>query len=287
MLKYIKNLLSLLKTSNQGFIALLVVIMVTSLIIVSSVIIALVNTSNSLSNYQVSEAIKVSNNIDACLDDALWRISSSTTVSGSYSISTVGVACAYQISSIMDGYKYVTSTATTTSAVGNWNRQVIAQIAVSTTPISIYSYRDNITRYNAGATICGDGVVEGSEVCDDGDTDTEGCGDGTTQSGSDYCNSSCSAVLVLSEVCDDGGAYTESCGDSIIQSGSDYCNATCSATLTMNETCEYNIGSYYCGLTEEWCGACMDGDVVCPGKETASYQCLDCRTTLAPCLNCE
>ena len=128
----------------QGFIALILVIMVTAIILVSNVIISMVNTSNNLANYHMAESEEVAYNIDACLDDAYWRITSSTSVSGAFGITNGGIDCDYEISATDNGLKIVTSTATTTSALGNWHRQVIAQINVSTTPITISYYKDGI-----------------------------------------------------------------------------------------------------------------------------------------------
>ncbi len=88
--------------------------------------------------------------------------------------------------------------------------------------------------------ICGNGLVNPGETCDDGNTDTETCGDSATQSGS-YCNATCSAVLSLSEQCDDGNAVdtdaclstcvNASCGDAICGNGEtcSTCSADCGA----------------------------------------------------------
>lgn len=129
---------------QSGFIALILVIMVTALILVSNVIISMVNTSSNLANYHLAESDEVAYNIDACLDDAYWRIASSTDVSGSYSIDSGGIACAYEISATSAGLKIVTSTATTTSDLGNWHRSVVARLNVSTTPFTIDYYKDFI-----------------------------------------------------------------------------------------------------------------------------------------------
>lgn len=48
---------------------------------------------------------------------------------------------------------------------------------------------------------CGDGFVDSDEVCDDGDVDQEGCGNGAVENGT-YCNRFCTAVLTISETCD-------------------------------------------------------------------------------------
>ncbi len=131
------------KTPQQsGFIALILVIMVTAIILVSNVVIGIVNTSNNLANYHLAESEEVAYNIDACLDDAYWQIASSTSVSGAFARATGAINCAYPISATASGLKIVTSTATTTSGLGNWHHSVVAQINVSTTPMTIESYKD-------------------------------------------------------------------------------------------------------------------------------------------------
>jgi type II secretory pathway pseudopilin PulG len=83
-------------------------------------------------------------------------------------------------------------------------------------------------------TTCGDGEVEGAEVCDDGNNDVESCGDGDTTVGG--CNADCSASLGLNEACDDGA---EVCGDGERHLGT-YCNDTCTAIdKVMTEACDY------------------------------------------------
>jgi len=54
--------------------------------------------------------------------------------------------------------------------------------------------------------ICGNNILEANEVCDDGNTITETCGDGIVQSGT-YCNADCSAELTLSEQCDENANW--------------------------------------------------------------------------------
>lgn len=301
------------KKLNSGFAALIFVIMITSLFIVSSVIIAMVNTSNNMANYHVAESDDVMYNIDACLSDAMWQIASSTSASGDYSINNVGgITCAYQISATASGLKTVTSTATTTSAVGSWNRSVVMRVNVSSSPFFIQSHKDYLAGTclnnsccfdgvcNAGETcstcsadcgacpVCGNGTLEGSEVCDDGNLTTESCGDRTTQSGGPYCNSTCTVAYAGGEACDDGNTATEACGDGVIQSGGAvYCNNTCSVAISRSETCEFALPDYYCSDLDAWCGDCMDEDVSCPGKEVIQmYNCHDCATNKEPCTDC-
>jgi hypothetical protein len=50
------------------------------------------------------------------------------------------------------------------------------------------------------------------ETCDDGNTTTEMCGDGTKQNGT-FCNATCSAVVVRSETCDYTGSLHTPPGD--------------------------------------------------------------------------
>ncbi|MBU1203044.1 DUF5011 domain-containing protein [Patescibacteria group bacterium] len=63
---------------------------------------------------------------------------------------------------------------------------------------------------SVGAQLCGDGIIDGQEACDDNNTTTEYCGDGTIQSGN-YCNADCTAEILLNEQCDDGSSGSGSC----------------------------------------------------------------------------
>ncbi len=136
-----------MKNNQQGAIALIFVIMITTLTLVSSVIVSLINVSDMVANYHVSEAEEVIVDIDACVDDALVRIASSTSVSGSFSLSTSAVNCSSTISAIDAGLKTVTSTATSTSDVGLWSKSIVIKVNVSTSPISITSYKDALDEY--------------------------------------------------------------------------------------------------------------------------------------------
>ncbi len=132
------------KEEYKGAIALILVIMITTLTLVSSVVISLINTSDLMSNYHLSEAEEVNVNIDACLDDTLWRIVNDKYVSGDFEIDVGGVNCSSTISATIDGSKTVTSIATSTSDVGTWVKGITVIVNVSTTPIRIDSYKDII-----------------------------------------------------------------------------------------------------------------------------------------------
>ena len=139
------------KFKQDGAIALTMVIMVTTLTVVSSVAISLVNINDLLSNYHLSEADKAAVNLDSCLSDGLLRIASSTSMSGSFSYDLGGIPtneaeiiCGYQISATVNNIKTVTSTATTTSDFGLWVRGIVTKINVAEQPLSIISYKDLI-----------------------------------------------------------------------------------------------------------------------------------------------
>jgi prepilin-type N-terminal cleavage/methylation domain-containing protein len=86
-------------------------------------------------------------------------------------------------------------------------------------------------------TTCGDGEIEGDEVCDDNNTTTEtqSCGNGTREYGT-HCSADCSVEFELDEVCDDG---SESCGDGVRHDDT-YCNDTCTAIdKVMTEGCDF------------------------------------------------
>ncbi len=82
------------------------------------------------------------------------------------------------------------------------------------------------------SSVCGDGDTDTGETCDDGNTTTEQCGNGTVENGT-YCNASCTSEYSLNETCDyigwsndcytPDGWYTESI------SGGSYCKNDCSA----------------------------------------------------------
>lgn len=237
------------------------VVMITALTVSSLVVISMTNVSDIVANYQLTESESVTVNMDACLDDAFRRLASSTSASGSYYVNVGDVTCLYEIdSTITNGIKIVTSTASTTSALGSWYDAVVVWVNVSSSPISISQYKTGLTEYGAnyacgdgacnygedcgtcsddcGTCICGNGTQEGPEACDDGNTVTEYCGDGTVQN-SRFCNADCTAELDLTEACDDGNTVTEGCGDGTKQSGSGYCNATCTSEFSLSEACDW------------------------------------------------
>lgn len=254
------------KNNNEGAIALLLVIMITALTVVSAVIVSMTNISDLMSSYHFSEAEQADVDLDACLEDAMLRLASTTAASGTYYLSSVGTNCYYEISAIISsGLKTVTSTASSTSGLGYWQDTVVVQVNVSSTPISIYSYKNSNISYSTfefcgdsvcsevetcsncsadcgSCAVCGNGSVEGTEVCDDGDTinETQTCGNLVVEgvAGGPYCNSDCSAVIVLTETCDDGAQF---CGNAIKESGT-YCNDTCDGTYAVSEVCDYSGG---------------------------------------------
>lgn len=90
---------------------------------------------------------------------------------------------------------------------------------------------------------CGDGLIQDSEVCDDGNTSNEQCGDGVLQLSTEtYCNSSCTSEITFaqSEVCDyigwsnecytPSGWYTTS-----VVGKNDYCKSNC---LSQTDFCQ-------------------------------------------------
>lgn len=115
---------------------------------------------------------------------------------------------------------------------------------------------------------CGDGDVDGDEVCDDGDTTTETqtCGNGTTENGT-YCNATCTTEVVLTEICDDGDIHNEGCGDGVIDVAGTYCNATCTAAISIARTeyCDYIGFSHDCydSLAGEWLTTSVVGYAWC------------------------
>lgn len=270
----IKRLQNKISASRSGAIALILVVMITALTITSLVIISLNNVTDLIANYQVGESESVAVNMDACLDDALGRIASSTAVLGSYYLDAGNVTCAYEIGAIVAGLKTVTSTASTTSGLGSWYDSVVVKVNVSTTPISINQYKSNITEYDANF-VCGNDVREGSEVCDDGNLVDEGCGNGATETADTYCNSTCTAEIVIAddEACDDENTDTEACGNGVLENGN-FCNADCSAEIVLSEVCDHTIIRPVCP------DAYLPSVGSCGGK--APY----CHTGCGACVGC-
>lgn len=245
-------MISKMKIKNDGAVALLLVIMITALTVVSVVIVAMTNISDLMSSYHLSEAQQADVDLEACLEDAMFRLSSSTAASGTYYLNSVGANCYYEISSIISsGLKTVTSTASSTSGLGYWQDTVVVQVNVSSTPISIYSYKNSGISYSTfefcgdsvcsevetcsncsadcgSCQVCGNGSVEGTEVCDDG---PESCGDGIKQSGT-FCNATCDGTYAVSEVCDYtgvecGGLGTQAMTSAVGCTKNPYCTITC------------------------------------------------------------
>ncbi len=127
---------------SQGSIALILVIMITSLTLISAVALTLVNISEKMANYQLEENENVLNQKQACLDDALARISNDNYATGTYALDLTDVHCYYQISETITGLKTVTTTASSLSSIGTWSQSLKAIVNVSSTPISITSHQD-------------------------------------------------------------------------------------------------------------------------------------------------
>lgn len=143
-MKLIYNKIKTAKFS-EGSVALMLVIIITTLTVVSAVAITLAGIDNTIAGYNIERSKESAVDIDACIEDALVRIASSTTITGSFTLNTTSVTCSSTVSGIDGGIKIVTSTATSTpQAGGTWTRRVILQVNVSTTPISIESYKDNL-----------------------------------------------------------------------------------------------------------------------------------------------
>lgn len=114
------------------------------------------------------------------------------------------------------------------------------------------SYGDAIS-YTVRAKVpeaCGNGVVSDDEVCDDGNTVTEGCGVGVPSNdlAGTYCNSDCSAVVTVSTnlVCDYASWSNDCQVGSVWWTNSDttgtYCNPTCTAIEGTGTMCINNQG---------------------------------------------
>jgi len=120
---------------------------------------------------------------------------------------------------------------------------------------SCESYSGNTISYTARAKVpplCGNGIIEDNEVCDDGDAHTEGCGvenPAILDTAGTFCNSTCTGqVTAINELCDynvwsndckTGGVwYTDSdVGDG--GGPATFCNSTCNVEKDiLNTACD-------------------------------------------------
>lgn len=224
------------KINNSGAIALMLVIIITTLTLVSSVVIALVNTSNITANYHVSEGEVAIVDMDVCVEDALRRITLKPNTNGTFISNVSNSYCHYEISNAVNNIKTVTATASTTAELGAWQKTVVLTINVSSTPLWIESYHDApiYDSLAAQTTVCGDWVCNGSED-------------------SSSCPADCGPV-----------GY---CGDSVCNNSETLCSCAndCGSTTCGDGCCG---GDEACDTCEADCGACPGG---CEGYEYDGY----------------
>ncbi|MCD4761077.1 hypothetical protein K8R42_04225 [bacterium] len=101
----------------------------------------------------------------------------------------------------------------------------------------------------AYSVVCGDGKQQGPEACDDGNTTSEGCGNGVVESAGTYCNKWCSTIITINtnEMCD--STFDDECYDYVAHEyyfSSDYVyrDANCSGHSLCDVTCEECVS--YC-----------------------------------------
>jgi hypothetical protein len=134
-----------LQFNKQGNIALILVIMVTTLTLVSALTLALINISDLTANYHLLENENVTSQKDACLEEAMYRISQNVYATGTYALDLGDVFCNFEMSATVNGLKTVTTTAAALSSLGYWQGTVLAQVNVSSTPIELNSYKDLVS----------------------------------------------------------------------------------------------------------------------------------------------
>ncbi len=134
-----------LQFNKKGNIALILVIMVTTLTLVSALTLALINISDLTANYHLLENESVANQKDACLEEAMYKISQNLYATGTYALDLGDVFCNFEISATIDGLKTVTTTAAALSSLGYWQGTILAQVNVSSTPIELNSYKDLVS----------------------------------------------------------------------------------------------------------------------------------------------
>ncbi len=138
-------------------------------------------------------------------------------------------------------------------------------ISVSMAPFDTGSLSclDDCTVDTGNCSLCGDGVVTGSEICEPGVLQGETCGTQGFDDGQLACNADCSGY--------DTSACTD-CGDTLIEGneqceGNDLAGQTCNGlgflgggTLACTNTCLFNTGM----CTNEFCGdAIKNGNDQC------------------------
>lgn len=82
--------------------------------------------------------------------------------------------------------------------------------------------------------VCGDGDIEDDEICDDGNTITEGCGNGEREDAGIYCNATCTATTTIAQEVCDYDVWAEDCWTGFEWyaevndgAGAPFCNSSC------------------------------------------------------------
>ncbi|MDP2692947.1 MAG: hypothetical protein Q8O88_04880, partial [bacterium] len=175
---------------------------------------------------------------------------------------TVTEACAYGLTSCTVCGSVCTNVAGAISYCGDSNPdaangETCDDGALNGTPLNC-----NLTCSGIAASVCGNSIVEGSEVCDDGNASNYG-----------YCNFSCMARTY--------------CGDTVIQGG---VNGPNGASPALDEQCEFGnlngatcnslgylsgaLSCSSCTFNVSGCSNCGDG--TCNGAETLATCPSDC-----------
>lgn len=101
-----------------------------------------------------------------------------------------------------------------------------------------------------GCPVCGNGVVENGEACDDGNLKNERCSNGVLEVGT-FCNSTCLGELVLNEICDYQHPAVWQCDNG---------GSTFTSTVVGSGTlCEYG-GVNGCQVYLETCGGAQQSN---------------------------
>ncbi|MBZ5710469.1 SBBP repeat-containing protein [Nannocystis pusilla] len=191
----------------------------------------------------------------------------------------------------------VTSTLATTSTTGG-EAPTTTELTTDSGPTSgstTMTEPEPSTDTNADPAVCGDGVVEGDEECDDGDADNDDacladctdarCGDGHVGPGEscddgngiddDGCNNACAppncgdGQIGGDEACDDGNddntdaclnnCVAAGCGDGVVWAGVEACD---DGDGDDDDACLHTCVAASCGDGVVWAGveACDDGN---------------------------
>jgi cysteine-rich repeat protein len=147
----------------------------------------------------------------------------------------------------------------------------------------------DIAGCTGGGPVCGNGVVEGNEECDDGNNNVHDscpdgpagtcmhayCGDGFVWTGIEGCDD---GNGINEDICPDGIGGTcqlATCGDGFLYAATEECDDGTANSATEPDACRLDCKEAHCGDGVKDAGEVCDGsefgDLVCPGCSADGY----------------